>query len=60
MLNKEGIRILRREKKYIRQMKKEYYPLSTKRKIILNILSLPIILSHTTLLFMAFLFKKIY
>lgn len=41
-------------------MKKEYYPLSTKRKIILNILSLPIILSHTTLLFMAFLFKKIY
>ena len=60
MLNKEGIRILRREKKYIRQMKKEYYPLSTKRKIKLNIMSLPIILSHTTLLFMAFLFKKIY
>ena len=60
MPHEEGIRILRREEKHIRQIKKEYYPLSTKRKIILNILSLPIILSHTILLFIAFLDKKIH
>lgn len=60
MPHEEGIRILRREEKHIRQIKKEYYPLSTKRKIILNILSLPTILSHTILLFISFLIKKIH
>lgn len=60
MPHEDGIRILRREKEHIRQIKKKYYPLSTKRKIILNILSLPVMLSHMILSFTAFLTKKIH
>lgn len=55
---KERFKILCKEKKYIGQIKKEYFPVSFKRKIMLNILSLPVLLSHIILLFISFLRKK--
>lgn len=57
---KERFQILCREKKYIAQIKKEYFPVSFKRKIMLDILSLPVLLSHSILLFMSFCSKKKY
>lgn len=48
-------KILSQEKNFIPQIKEMYYPLSFKRKIILNILSLPVSISHPIL----FLMRKI-